>query len=470
MEKNQQAYLSIAALLIFIFYTYLTYPDSEFINDSFEVDNKFYAIYLAITILIYPLEQILKKGLGAVIHTDVVLVQSFIYWTLLDVIQERYPLTGVTLTAVKYTYIYIALFVMAVILGTNFSFRMPKLFTEASSVDLSEKMIFNFFIFSFSIAIFYFYKSAYYDFNYMIKALTKPRFSAPWARGAEGGFGAIIEHFKYFGYFLPSLAVIYTIKVKKFTPKVILVYFLAIFFSAFEFQGGGRRITGFLAGVAVITYLVYKRHDLKIRHFLALGVVAGGMIILLDMQLAFRNRGYEGMFQEYDVESLSEVRVDDNFFRIAQLIDWMPNIYPHAGLQWVIYSLSRPIPRFIWENKPLDPGYDVAKMAGEYGVSLTTTIVGESYASGGMYMIIIIGMVYGIIAASFRRILYTDLGVLGFALYSIGTLAIVGGVRALVDFIIFSYALLGLLFLYRYVLKSRLKKEETTTFVDFKRI
>ncbi len=455
MSKQEFPYLSIIMLVIFVVFTLITYPESNLLEDTLNVDNQFYAIFLALVILVYPLEQILKKGLGAIIHTDVVLIQSFIYWSLLDVIQSRYPLTSVSLTAVKYTYIYLSIFIIAIIIGTNFTFRFPKIVYEASAVDLTEKVIFNFFIVSFFISIFYFYKSSYYDFDYMIRALNRPRFSSPWARGVEGGFGAILEHLKYFGYFLPSVAVLYAIKIKRITFKVVLLFALAIFFSAFEFQGGGRRITGFLAGVAVITFLVYKRNNLKIYHFIGLGAIAGGMLVLLDMQLAFRNKGYEGMFNDYEIEGLNEVRVDDNFFRIAQVIDWIPSIYPFAGSQWLIYSLSRPIPRYFWPGKPIDPGYDVAKMAGEYGVSLTTTVVGEAYASGGVYMIIFIGFIYGLIAASFRNLLYTNLGILGFAIYSIGTLATVGGVRALVDFIIFSYALLGLLVLFRFFLKKR---------------
>jgi len=455
MNKQDFPYLSIIILFVYIIFVYITYPESNILEDSLTVDNQFYAKFLALVILVYPFEQILKKGLGAIIHTDVVLIQSFIYWSLLDVIQARYPLTEVSLTAVKYTFIYIAIFIVAIIIGTNFTLKLPKIIYEASLVDLSAKVLFNFFIISFFIAVYYYYKSAYYDFNYMIKALTKPRFSSPWARGAEGGFGAILEHLKYFGYFLPSVAVLYAIKVKKITIKVLLLFALAVFFSAFEFQGGGRRITGFLAGVAVITFMVYKRNDLKIYHFIGLGVIGGGMLILLDMQLAFRNGGYDGMFEKYEIETLSEVRVDDNFFRIAQVIDWMPSIYPHAGSQWLIYSLSRPIPRYFWPGKPLNPGYDVAKMAGEYNVSLTTTVVGEAYASGGVYMIMFIGFIYGLVAASFRNLLYTNLGVLGFAIYSIGTLATVGGVRALVDFIIFSYALVGILVLFRFFLRKR---------------
>jgi len=172
------------------------------------------------------------------------------------------------------------------------------------------------------------------------------------------------------------------------------------------------------------------------------------------------------MIEKYEIEGLNEVRVDDNFFRIAQVIDWMPSIYPFAGSQWLVYSLSRPIPRYFWPGKPLDPGYDVAKMAGEYGVSLTTTVVGEAYASGGVYMIIFIGFMYGVVAASFRNLLYTNLGVLGFAIYSIGTLATVGGVRALVDFIIFSYALLGLLVLFRFFLRKRSITMPESTFIQ----
>ncbi len=468
MQQFGQPIFSLSVLLGYIAYTYFTYPETNLLNDSLTVDNQHYAIFLSLAIMAYPLEKVVKQGLGAIIHTDVVLVQSFIYWTLLDVIQSRYPLTDVSLSAVKYTFIFIAVFVLFVIIGTNFNFNLPKIVLEAASVDVTEKILFTFFMVSFFLAIFYFWKASYYEFDYMIRSLTRPRFRAPWARGAEGGLGAIFEHLKYFGYFLPSVAVLYGIKVKKLTPKLGLLIFLALFFSAFEFQGGGRRITGFLAGVAVITYLVYKRNELKVRHFAFLGLLGGGLLVLLDMQLTFRNSGYEGMFEKYEIENLNEVRVDDNFYRIAQLNDWIPQLYPHAGSQWLIYSIGRPIPRYFWPGKPLDPGYDVARMAGEYGVSLTTTVVGEAYASGGLFMIIVMGLFYGAVAATIKRFLYIEnLGVMGFSLYSLGTLATVGGVRALVDMIIFSYAFLGMIFLYRFFIKKRLEKETTSSQLQY---
>ncbi|TNE72225.1 oligosaccharide repeat unit polymerase [bacterium] len=457
--KNKQPVISLAIFLAYIAYILFTYPETGNINDTLNVDNQHYAIFLSICILIYAIEKVVKNGLKAIIFTDVALVVSFIYWSLLDIVQSRYPLTDVSLFAIKYTFVYIAVFIVSIIIGTNFNFKLSKIIVETASVDVSERVLFIFFIVSFLLAIFYFWKSSYYEFDYMIQALTRPRFRSPWARGAEGGFGSLIEHLKYFGYFLPSLAVLYALKVKKLTGKVVLLFFLAVFFSAFEFQGGGRRITGFLVGVAVITYLVSKRNQLRVKHLFGLFIISVGLLVLLDMQLAFRNSGYDNMIQKYDVENLNEVRVDDNFLRIAQLIDWIPNLYPYAGSQWLIYSFGRPIPRYFWESKPLDPGYDVAKMAGEFGVSLTTTVVGEAYASGGLVMIIIVGLFYGVMASTVKQLLNLDLGVLGFSLYSIGTLAIVGGVRALVDMIIFSYAFFGLIALYKYFIKKRFNRE-----------
>lgn len=455
--RNKNANFALVAIVIFIIYTLLTYPETGGINQQFQVDNQFYALFLSICIFSFTIEKVLQHGLGAIIHTDVLLVQSFIYWSLLDLIQSRYALTDVSLYAVKYSFIYIAIFIAFIIIGANFSFKLPKITYEAATIDISKQALFSFFIFSFLVAMFYFWKSSYYDFEYMVSALTRSRFRSPWQRGVTGGFNAIIEHLKYFGYFLPSLAVLYWIKEKKINFNVILLFALAIFFSAFEFQGGGRRITGFLAGVAIITYLVYKRNNIKIADVFVLTLIGFGLLVLLDMQLAFRNKGYDDMFSKYDIENLNEVRVDDNFYRIAQLIDWIPIDYPHAGAQWLIYSFGRPIPRAIWTSKPVDPGYDVAKMANEPGVTLTTTIVGEAYASFGIIMIILMGLFYGALSNTIKKLLEINLGILGFALYSLGTLAIVGGVRALVDLIIFSYAFMGLIFLYNYFIKRQFK-------------
>jgi hypothetical protein len=201
--------------------------------------------------------------------------------------------------------------------------------------------------------------------------------------------------------------------------------------------------------------MVYKRNELGVRHYLIMTILAAGMLVLLDMQLAFRNKGYENMFSTYDVEQLDEVRVDDNFLRIAQMIELIPESHPYGGFKYYIYSLGRPIPRFFWPGKPLDPGFVVNEMVGEVGVSLTTTVVGEAYASMGVINIIFMAFMYGLIAGSVRQMVYYKMGILGFTIYALQTLDIVGGVRALVDMVIFSYAFLGLMVMYKFWIRKK---------------
>jgi hypothetical protein len=291
----------------------------------------------------------------------------------------------------------------------------------------------------------------------MMRSLTKSRFSAPWARGSAGGMDAIMEHLKYFGYILPSLTALLISRYGLRHSGSYLAIFLTIFFSAFEFQGGGRRIIGFLAGSFMVTFMISNLKRLKIWHFGVVGVMGIALLILLDMQLTFRNVGYEAMFERYDVEKFEEIKVDDNFLRLAQVIDLIPSQFSHSGFEYLLWSFTRPIPRALWPNKPLGPGFDVAQMVGARGVSLTSTVIGESYASLGYVMIIIVGTIFGVLSGTLDRLLSLELGSLGVAYYSIGALALVAGVRSLPDLIIFSYAFGGLFLIYRFWLRKKVQ-------------
>ncbi len=459
-QKFHTNVISPVVMLLYVVYVLISLDDNPFSVDHLvSLDYSHYAIILCLAILVHPLEHIIKGGIKQTLRADVLLTTSFIYWTLLDVVQSRYPLIDVSIAGVKYTFIYIALFVFFIQIFSNYRLALPKLIKDASKVQLSTKTLMIIVVVCFLIGMFPFYRGSYYDFSYMMEALTRPRFAAPWLRGGSlGGFSAIFEHMKYFGYLLPALAAILYVKEGRLNPKVILALFLAVFFSAFEFQGGGRRLTGFLAGVGMVTFLVAKRDQLKVKHFAFMGVAAVALLILMDMQLTFRNMGYAGMFQKYDYESFTEIKVDDNFLRIAQVLDNVPEVHPYSGTQYLFWAFARPVPRVFWPGKPVSPGFNVAAMVGERGVTLTTTVVGEAYASFGIIMIIFIAFLYGILAGTLTRMLNQNLGIVGIALYSLGTLALVGGVRSLVDLIIYSYAFLGLLVIYYYVIRGKEEK------------
>lgn len=457
IEKFNTNVVAPVAMLLYILYVMLSLDDTIISTDYLvSVDYSHYALVLCLVILVHPLEHIIKGGVKQLLRADVLLTTSFIYWTLLDVVQDRYPLINLSVYSVKYSFIYIAVFIMFVQIFSNYRFRLPEIIKSASKVELNSKALMITIVICFLIGLFPFWRGSYYDFGYMIDALSRPRFAAPWLRGGSlGGFNAIFEHMKYFGYLLPALSALMYVKEGKFNLKVILAFALTIFFSAFEFQGGGRRLTGFLAGVGMITYLVAKRHQLRMRHFTVIGVLSVMLLILLDMQLTFRNMGYADMFTRYEYETFSEIKVDDNFLRIAQIIEHVPEAHPYSGTQYLTWAFARPIPRVFWPGKPVSPGFNVAAMVGERGVTLTTTVVGEAFASLGITMIIFMAFLYGVLAGSLTRMLNQHLGLVGIALYSLGTLALVGGVRSLVDLILYSYAFLGLLVIYYYVIRGR---------------
>lgn len=189
-----------------------------------------------------------------------------------------------------------------------------------------------------------------------------------------------------------------------------------------------------------------------------MAALGAAVLVLLDMQLKFRNEGYQRIFERYELEEFETVKVDDNFYRIAQIIQFVPATHPYSGLQYLIWAFGRPIPRFFWSSKPMSPGFDLAEMAGEVRVSLSMTVVGEAYASFGWVMVALMGVFYGMLSGTFNQILEARLNALGYALYATGLLALISGVRSLSDLIVFSYAFLAILFVYKVFIEPRVGK------------
>jgi len=457
-QKLQPATTKLPAvlLLLFISWLYIQYDlTNDFGRDIINFDYQFIAVVLSLIIGLYPVILASKEGFKAFLRADVLVSTSLIYWTLLDLIQNRYSLFSSSVENIRYAFVLIAVFVIAIQLASQYSFKLPQIADRASRLDIKTSTLFTALIICIIIGIVPYWRGSYYDFSYMLEGLTRPRFAAPWARAESGGFSAFFEHLKYFGYITPALAALIYVREGKVSARVIISVFLALFFSAFEFQGGGRRITGFLFGSALGSYLVAKRNSISAKHMIIVGILSVLLLILLDMQLAFRNKGYSNMFEKYDVENFEEVKVDDNFLRIVQIVEFVPSVHPYSGAQFLIWAFGRPVPRYFWSSKPVTPGFDMAKLAGEVGVSLSMTVVGEAYGSYGLPMVALIGVFFGLLSGTLNKLFYSNLGTVGYSLYALGLMALVAGVRSMADLITFSYAFLGLLVLYKIYLKNK---------------
>lgn len=110
-----------------------------------------------------------------------------------------------------------------------------------------------------------------------------------------------------------------------------------------------------------------------------------GLLFLMQFMLQVRTRGlFFFIYFEKEVEvEMDVVRVDDNFLRLAQTIDLIPQRFPYVYFGRVLYTLARPIPRVFWRNKPTDPGFDLAKAIRAGQVNLTFSVPGDFYMSYG---------------------------------------------------------------------------------------
>jgi oligosaccharide repeat unit polymerase len=274
----------------------------------------------------------------------------------------------------------------------------------------------------------------------MFSYLGANRWSAPWSRGQLGGWGSFIDQMPYFGYVLPALTALLIARqgLARFTTligiacSVIMLLFLA--------QGGGRRLIGVTVGAALLVW-IQANPGLRIKNIVIIGVTMIGLAWASQFILNIRTRGIDVFMtrgSEYDY-----LHIDDNFLRLAQIIDIVPRDHPYVGFSQVTYALVRPIPRVFWPNKPVDSGFDLSTQVGMRGVSLSSSIIGEWWISWGWPAVIIGGWLYGRLAKAANTLREQGKAANNPIVYGLAAMVLVAGMRSMLDLIIMSYALVA---------------------------
>ena len=387
------------------------------------------------------------------LRAEHIIVLSPIYWLLLDLLQSAYALESVTKEGINGGFIAIGLFVCS-IWGASLlrPWSLPKSLKSAASHAITTKTLFNLILVFFTLGIF---KYAYpCDFNpqTMISYALQNRWAGPWARGQLGGWDAFLDHAGYFGYLLPTLTVLLTSKIGWFKPKAIISIILTLIMALFLAQGGGRRVIGVIFGAAIICWTIDQR-QLNIRRVIAVMLSIGTLLFSMQSILEYRNTGFEGAFYEDKPTShYSYLHVDDNFLRLSQIIDIIPQYSPYVYEKQIFFTLVRPIPRVFWADKPIDAGFDLPSTLGKSGVSLSSSVIGEWYISMGWLAVCFGGWFYGSLARMASTLLIRDLESSGRLVYSLMLMILFAGVRSMQDLIIMSYSLLAWMLISKIVL------------------
>lgn len=416
------------------------------------------AVAMTVGLLFAPVVASIRNPKTA-LRAEHLLILSPIYWLLLELLQGAYNLVDVDKPAIEGAFIAIGLFVGGIWLATlsRRPWQLPKFVMRSTLYLLTPDIIFRLVWVFFGLGIFKYAFACQFNPLTMLHYLGQNRWSAPWVRGQLGSWDAFLDHMSYFGYLLPTLTVLLALRSRWLNYKVIVSILFTLIMAVFLAQGGSRRITGVIFGAAIIVWILEQK---KV-HFKQLIILIFSILILLSsMQflLEYRGIGYKAFFSdEIEQNQYEYLHVDDNFLRLAQIINIVPKRHPYIYEKQIIYTLVRPIPRALWPDKPQDSGFDLAQAVGKEGVSLSSSVIGELYLSAGWIGVLFGGWVYGRLASMVSRLLLevAESWSSSAIIYGLSAMTLFAGVRSMLDLVLMSYALLAWIIVSKLLLKKQ---------------
>ncbi len=376
-----------------------------------------------------------------------------IYWLLLDLLQGVYSMEDVTGDQVRQAFLGIGLFVVMVWQGAiRRSWKIPKVLINAVSQEFSINTYFGLALACFFIGMLNFAVPCNFNVFEMVHYLGQERWAAPWGRGQLGGWDAFLDHLQYFGYLLPVLTVVIGRRVGVRNVRTLIGIAMSVIVTLFLAQSGSRRVIGVVVGMALVLW-VLDQPRLRIKHLLTTAFAIVALLIALQVMLEYRSVGLgvlvgkgevaSGRFEKRQILEEQHLRVDDNFYRLCQIIQLIPESYPFVYHKYLVYVIVRPVPRVFWPEKPVDAGFDLPTALGVVGVSYSYSVIGELYMSLGFIGIALGGWFYGRVASMANGLLArcTTQGAL--VIYSIVVMALFSGMRSILELILVSYVVLA---------------------------
>lgn len=381
---------------------------------------------------------------------------GLVYWLLLDLLQGSISLGYASQESVWWSFLAMGTFA-ASFWAANLApaFRLPAFLRRTAKLELTPELTVRLALLCFSLAMFNYLYSADFDFELIAVSLLSNRWYAPWNRGQLGGWESFRDHLQYFGYVLPTLTVVVAVRRGWVSFPTLACLVMSLIIMLFLSHSGSRRLVGVTVGSAILFYLL-SRPKLSAR-ILATGAVAVfGLLVLLQLIFFLRGTGVAYAYLTDAEVSLGEnIVVDDNFLRLAQVIDFFPSKYPYVTYRRLYYTIVRPVPRIFWPDKPVNWGFDLAEALGDRNVSWSSSVIADWWVMYGILTVALGGFLYGRLCSWWSRVL--DLGVapIGILIYSLGAMAIFCSLRQIDELLLQSYPLMGLLLVASFILKPK---------------
>jgi hypothetical protein len=404
------------------------------------------ALLMTLGLISVPLK-VLFSSPGSIFHPVPITAAAPVYWLLLDILQGSYSLDSLTQEEVRFALIAIGLFSSFVWIASLVRPpRVPRFIREAAAISWNPGTLYGVGIMAFCLAFSRFAIPAQFDLGVMLAPFGESRWAAPWSRGALGGWDAFLDHIGYFGYVLPPITAFLVRKLGILHWRTLTLLGLTLIILALFSTGGGRRIVGVMVGSGLVVWFLSSRAPNR-KDLLILGGCCIGLLLFMQTMLVYRAVGISAAFSEEteiaDEDKPDTLRVDDNFLRLVQVIHIFPDLHPHTGMKYVVWVAVRPIPRVIWPEKPISPGFDLPAYLGLRGVSLTMSLVGELYMAFGFLGCVGGGLLLGYLANGLAQVLRDGATPGALIIFGGSLLALFAGMRSGIELVLMSYGVLA---------------------------
>ena len=255
---------------------------------------------------------------------------------------------------------------------------------------------------------------------------------AEWTVGRTGNlnyeWGAYIAQITQIGKVGGQFAVFYALLIARRPTAIVTGWLVWLFWLALAFGSGTRSQVAFMSLPAMaLVFLKYQAmaaaffKGLSLRAYVATGVLAVFVVFLIQFQSLFRNTSYV----EAQLSDVSLTKLEGNsmfsegmigYDTIPRKKDFLYNSIPGESLirpmpQTLFNFAIGPIPRALWNSKPVDPVWEWYNTAflgtddGTQGTTIATGLVGSWYFPYGYSGVMQGGLLIGWLMILCERVL-----------------------------------------------------------------
>lgn len=269
----------------------------------------------------------------------------------------------------------------------------------------------------------------------MVRYFFEPRFELPWGRDRFGDWKALLFELGAVLYLVPPLAGVILGKWRLHSrPSLVLVGLGLLFTLLYGFSTGTRN----LIASYIITFLVsfYYASGARLNRTMVILSLLALTVLLTSTFYAirFRNMGLKNFLTNQEVAmetSEASLFVDFNLFVVSRLTTIFPRERDFAGLEVPMWALVRPIPRALWPGKPDGLNISAETALGEEQATFSSTFIGESYMSAGVFGVVVAGLFLGFVLQWWAIKAYSMNADFGVLIYGSGFFAVVITMRSL---------------------------------------